>query len=32
MKAPCKECGCRYSSYCVDCKYRMFGLGFLEVE
>ena len=32
MEVPCKDCGCRYSSYCVDCKYRAFGLGLVEVE
>ena len=32
MKVPCKDCGCRYSSYCVDCKYRAFGLGLVEVQ
>ena len=31
MKIPCKECYLRNSSYCVDCKYAIYGLGIVKV-
>lgn len=24
---PCEKCGLQYSSYCIGCKYEMYGLG-----
>ena len=32
MKIPCKNCGLRYSSYCVGCKYKVHGLGIVKLK
>lgn len=26
-KPPCSNCGLRYSSYCIGCKYMAIGIG-----
>lgn len=26
MSIPCKQCGLRYSSYCIQCRYRAYGI------
>lgn len=28
----CKKCGFQYSSYCIGCKYEMYGLGMTTPE
>lgn len=28
----CKNCGLQYSSYCIGCKYEMYGLGMTTTE
>lgn len=31
MKHPCIGCGLRYSSYCMGCKMKLFGIGALPI-
>lgn len=31
MKHPCIGCGLRYSSYCMGCKMKLFGIGALHI-
>lgn len=31
MKHPCLECSLRYSSYCMGCEYKLFGIGELPI-
>ena len=31
MKHPCIGCGLRYSSYCMGCQMKLFGIGALPV-
>lgn len=26
MDIPCKKCGLRYSSYCIQCRFRAYGI------
>lgn len=28
----CEKCGLQYSSYCIGCKYEMYGLGMTTPE
>jgi hypothetical protein len=32
MKGTCEKCWLKYSSYCVDCKYKGVGLGLVKGE
>lgn len=32
MKHPCEECGLRYSSYCMNCELKLFGIGILPIK
>ena len=31
MKHPCLECGLRYSSYCMGCENKPFGIGQIPI-
>ena len=31
MKHPCIGCGLRYSSYCMGCEMKLFGIGALPI-
>lgn len=31
MTHPCFECGLRYSSYCMGCENKLFGIGALPI-